>query len=37
MGFSDVVAATLLSIDILRDVQAGQVVGTLEEAGRFAK
>ena len=37
MGVGDDVAATLNSLDILRDVPAGRIVGTLDEARRVAR
>ena len=37
MGLSDDVAATLHSLDILADVPAGRIVGTLDEARRIAR
>ena len=37
MGLGDDVAATLHSLDILRDVPAGRIVGTLDEARRVAR
>ena len=37
MGLSDDVAATLHSLDILVDVPAGRIVGTLDEARRSAR
>ena len=37
MGLGDDVAATLNSLDILGDVPAGRIVGTLDEFRRVAK
>ena len=37
MGLSDDVAATLRSLDILGDIPAGRIVGTLDEARRVAR
>lgn len=37
MGFRDDVAATLLSLDTLREVPDERIVGTLDEARRVAR